>query len=121
MKNLSSEELSNLSIKELDNYYYNQSRIKNFNPNFISEYFGKENADLLKKDLLSFDFDSFAPYNEKVFSILWSIKSRGINENELCDFLENTTAAVKFLYELNMRMGNKINYLEEEIEKLKTK
>lgn len=122
MKNLSSEQLSNLSTKELDKHYDTKNKITNPNPDFISEYFGKEKADLLEKDLLNFDFDSFSSYSEKTSSVLWEMERTGIiNPALLYNLLKNTTVAVKFLYELNMRMGNRINYLEEEIEKLKTK
>ena len=122
MKYRPTKEIRELPFDEMEKYYENNNKLTDNNPEFVSEYFGKENANLLEKDLLNFDFNSFPSYAEKVFSILWEMRCNGIiDPNALYNLLKNTTTAVNFLYELNMRMGNRINYLEEEIEKLKTK
>jgi len=122
MKYRPNKEIRELQFEEMDKYYKNNNKLIDNNPNFISEYFGEDKT-ILFSDLSNFSYSNFLAFNEKVSSLICEIDRKKENQanDKLDDFAETTIKAISLLYELNMRMGNRINYLEEEIEKLKTK
>lgn len=122
MKYRPTKEIRELPFDEMEKYYENNNKLTDNNPNFISEYFGEDKS-ILFSDLSNFGYSNFLAFNEKVSSLICEIDRKKENQvnNKLDDFAETTIKAISLLYELNMRMGNRINYLEEEIEKLKTK